>query len=111
MTVFIRLSGPPTVEEQPRSSFRTFTYHEWELPDPSSKSIAKIREELATFAESRGANPLHTGRELLDKSDDGDEEEALLIRLVMKKPVNETTARWVNTIVENALKGESASSR
>ena len=110
MTVFIRLSGPPTVEEQPNASFRTFTYCEWELPDPSSKSIAKIREDLAAFAKSHGANPLLTGRELLENGD-GDEEEALLIRLVMKKPVKEAVARWVNTAIENALEGSTATSR
>lgn len=110
MKAFVRLSGPPAVEETAEFEFRTFTRCEWELPDPSSKSIARIREELAAFAEAHSADPLHTGRELVE-SDDGDEEEALLIRLVMKKPVKETTARWVNTIVENALQGKSASSR
>lgn len=110
MKTFIRLSGPPAVEETAEFEFRTFTRCEWELPDPSSKSIARIREDLAAFAEAHGADPLHTGRELID-GDDGDEEEALLIRLVMKKPVKEVVARWVNTAVENALQGESASGR
>ena len=110
MKAFIRLSGPPAIEETAEFEFRTFTRCEWELPDPSSESIANIREELATFAEAHGANPLHTGRELIE-GDDGDEEEALLIRLVMKKPVKETAARWVNTAIENALKGSTATSR
>ena len=105
MKTFIRLSGPPVVEEQPNSSFRMFAYYEWELSDVSAEPLAKLRKELAAFAESHNANPLHTGREIRENGDEGseEEEEALLIRLVMKKPVKEATARWVNTLVENAL--------
>lgn len=102
MRTIVRLTGPPETKEQWGISFREYTRYEWDLPDSVPvKALTQLRAELATYAKSGKAEPLHTGREILEDSD----EEVILVRMVMKEHVGKGTLVMINTAVRKALDG------